>query len=319
MPDRGCIRPAKPEDHEALAALSSACDPRHPATAADFEHADTLEDDRVHRARYLWEEKGEVLGYAGYFQFSMMFDPDRFALNGGVRPDARHRGIGTALHERLLADLLPRRPRTLGFAQWEYLGEGVDFLKSLDYGEIFREIESRLDLMAFDPGPFADAARKAADSGIVMKTLAELGDGEDMRRMVFDLDMAVSEDMPMTGELTRPRFDIYQHLTYRHPRFKPELCWLAMDGDQAVGLCWHWEGVVEGELETCVSGVLRSHRRRGIATALKVRALATARECGYREIQTRNEMNNVGILTVNRLLGYRPSGSMIILEKELGS
>ncbi|MCP5070623.1 MAG: hypothetical protein GY946_29010, partial [bacterium] len=92
MPDRNRIRTCEPDDYPALAALQSACDPEHPTTAAEFAHADALDDDRIHRARYLWDEEGEVLGHAGYFQFSMMYDPDRFALYGGVRPDSRRRG-----------------------------------------------------------------------------------------------------------------------------------------------------------------------------------------------------------------------------------
>ena len=94
---------------------------------------------------------------------------------------------------------------------------------------------------------------------------------------------------------------------------------MVLDGEELVGLCWHVAGAREDELETCVSGVLRSHRRRGIAMAVKARALADARERGYRTIRTRNEKNNIGMLTVNHRLGYRPCGSMIILEKELAS
>jgi mycothiol synthase len=317
--DRNRIRLCEPGDNPALAAVQTACDPEHPQTAADFAHADTLEDDRIHRARYLWEEAGEVLAYAGYFQFSMMYDPDRFALYGGVRPAARRRGIGTALLDRLLADLLPRRPRTIGFAQWEYLGEGMEFLLGRGYPEIMRDIESRVDLERFDAEAFAESTHRVEAAGLRIVPMTELEDGEALRRRICDLDMAVSEDMPMTGELTPPRFDIYAHLHFASPHFRPELCWLVLDGEELVGLCWHVAGAREDELETCVSGVLRSHRRRGIAMAVKARALADARERGYRTIRTRNEKNNIGMLTVNHRLGYRPCGSMIILEKELAS
>lgn len=319
MPEESRIRVAGPEDHAALAALRSACDPEHPETAADFAHADSLGDERVHRACYLWEESGEALGYAGYFQFSTMFDPDRYALYGGVRPDRRRRGIGTALHERLLADLLPREPRTIGFAQWEYLGDGVDYLHGLGYAEIMRETESRLDLKRFDAEVFAACVSGLEAAGIRILPMTALEDGEVLRRSISELDMAVSEDMPMTGELTPPRFDIYEHLNFSSPHFRRELCWLALEGEKLVGLTWHMEGARPGELETNVSGVLRSHRRRGIATALKHRALGDARERGYRAVRTLNELGNIGMLTVNRSFGFEPCGSMIILEKELSS
>jgi ribosomal protein S18 acetylase RimI-like enzyme len=46
-------------------------------------------------------------------------------------------------------------------------------------------------------------------------------------------------------------------------------------------------------------------RRRGIATALKVRAIGTAQEKGVQALETENRANNIGMLALNRKLGYQ--------------
>lgn len=307
------IRLADAADYPAIAAVHNACDPEHPQGPEAFVHSDTLEDARVFRHRYVLEEGGRVLGYAGYLQFSMMFDPRRFVLYGGVLPEARGRGLGTLLLDRIMGDLLPREPRDVGTAAWSYQEDGLRFLAARGFEEVMRESESRLDLDAFDPAPYA-----AEGVGEVrFATLGALGDTPALRERIFALDMAVSEDIPMTGELTCPEFGTYHHLHFELPGFKPELCWLGMEGDEPVALTWHVEQVTPGRIGNVVSGVRRDHRRRGIALALKGRAMADAKARGYREAETRNEVDNVGMLTVNRRLGFAPCGVFIILQKEL--
>lgn len=317
MPEAALIRPSLPSDYAELCSVQTACDPEHPQTPSDLAQADSLADPRVFRNSYVWEAGGRILGYAGYLQFSLMFDPRRFVLYGGVLAEARGRGIGGALLARLMDDLAPRRPRTVGFSLWAFQEEGQRFLAARGYREILRETESCRSLASFDMKPHATAMARLSAQGLRLASLAQLGDGRALRERVFALDMAVSEDIPMTGALTRPDFGIYAHLHFEHPRFRPELCWLALDGDEPVGLTWHWAGARPGEMENCVSGVRRDYRRRGIALALKATALADGRTRGWRSARTRNAMNNTGMLAVNRLLGFEACGAMSIVEKEL--
>ncbi|MBP1693528.1 MAG: hypothetical protein H6Q37_1411, partial [Chloroflexi bacterium] len=53
-------------------------------------------------------------------------------------------------------------------------------------------------------------------------------------------------------------------------------------------------------------GVLRTHRGRKIAQALKVIALRYARQNGAQVIRTDNDSLNAPILAINRKLGYQP-------------
>jgi hypothetical protein len=70
------------------------------------------------------------------------------------------------------------------------------------------------------------------------------------------------------------------------------------------------------KLNTGLTGVLRSHRRRGIATALKVCAMSFARDYGAIEVDTDNEENNP-MLQLNYQLGFRSLPAELTLHKTL--
>ncbi|MEA3408886.1 MAG: hypothetical protein U9Q95_00905, partial [Candidatus Eisenbacteria bacterium] len=57
---------------------------------------------------------------------------------------------------------------------------------------------------------------------------------------------------------------------------------------------------------TGLTGVVRSHRRKGIATALKVHGFSRAKEHGARWIETDNEEKNP-MFELNLRLGFKPT------------
>ncbi len=317
------LRAFRPADYAALAALQRACEPEHPLNEAHWRHEDGLEDPRVKRGRVVAVEEGVPIAYAGYMQYSMMFHPRRFVLYGGVAPAARGQGLGRALYAWLLAALAPFAPERLGVGLWADQGEGEAWLARRGYRETLREIESALELGAFLPADWIAAEARARSAGVRLASLADLGDGEAWRRRIYELDMAFSTDIPMTGPLTPPDYAIYAHLYFACPGFQPELCWLALapgaEGEEVVGLCWHALAPMPKELETIVSGVRRDQRGQGIALALKSRALADAEARGFTRVVTRNAATNAGMLAVNTRLGYRPIGARLIMEKELSA
>jgi len=319
------LRPFRPADYPALAALQVACEPEHPLSEAHWRHEDSLADERVKRGRVVATGAGELIGYAGFMQFSLMYHPRRFVLYGGVAPSARGRGVGRALYAWLLEALAPSAPEALGAGLWSQQAEGEAWLARRGYSERLREIESALDFADFDPPAWTAAQARGEAAGVRLVNLTELGDTEVWRRRLYDLDMDFSTDIPMTGALTPPDFAIYAHLYFACPGFQPELCWLALASGprpadaEPVGLCWHALAPAAGELETIVSGVRRDWRGRGVALALKSRALADAKARGFTRVATRNAATNAGMLAVNTRLGYRPISARLIMEKELSA
>jgi GNAT superfamily N-acetyltransferase len=318
------LRAFRPADYPALAALQRACEPEHPLSEAHWRHEDGLDDPRTRRARVVAMAGGELIGYAGFMQCSLMFHPRRFVLYGGVAPTARGQGVGRALYAWLQDALAPFAPERLGAGLWSQQADGEAWLARRGYGETLREIESALAFSDFEPAAWTEAQARGEAAGVRLVSLAALGEGEVWRRRLFDLDMAFSTDIPMTGALTPPEYGIYAHLYFACPGYRPELCWLALAPGPAgepepVGLCWHALAPAPGELETIVSGVRRDWRGRGVALALKSRALADAKERGYARVCTRNAATNAGMLAVNTRLGYRPIAARLVMEKELSA
>jgi GNAT superfamily N-acetyltransferase len=85
---------------------------------------------------------------------------------------------------------------------------------------------------------------------------------------------------------------------------------LALDAGQVVGAGALLERV-DGLAEHGLTAVRRSHRRRGIATALKQALIHWASEHGYRELSTWTQDGNVAMQAVNVKLGYTPRPAVI--------
>ena len=68
-------------------------------------------------------------------------------------------------------------------------------------------------------------------------------------------------------------------------------------------------------LYTGLTGVRRSHRRKGIALALKLRAVDYARRHGIEEVRTWNASTNEGMLGINIRLGFQRQPAWIDFVK----
>ena len=93
---------------------------------------------------------------------------------------------------------------------------------------------------------------------------------------------------------------------------------MALDRGEYVGMTELWSNQADPELfDIGVTGVLRPHRRRGIAMALKLRGIEFAQRRGIRELSTWNASHNEGILAVNRRLGFLRRPAHIAFVKEV--
>ena len=66
-----------------------------------------------------------------------------------------------------------------------------------------------------------------------------------------------------------------------------------------------------------LTAVARSHRRRGIAGALKRAQVAWAAEHGIRRLVTDTHIDNIATQRLNERLGYRPLPPRIVVRREL--
>jgi len=81
---------------------------------------------------------------------------------------------------------------------------------------------------------------------------------------------------------------------------------VALEDDRIVGFATLSPyGLLTDTLEHELTGVLRSHRRRGIGEALKRAQIAWAAAAGYRRLVTGTQTGNKAMRSLNLKLGYR--------------
>ena len=161
-------------------------------------------------------------------------------------------------------------------------------------------------------------ARQAADElGVDLVWKGPLSEND--RAGQIQLVQQLLADMPRTEPHQKPPFELWQRRSLESPRFLPELNLVALDGDDYVGMSNFWRDLRPGHIGTGLTGVLASHRRRGLATALKVRALSAARAAGFKVTTTWNAAENAGMLGINRRLGFTARPAWMELELTLAA
>ncbi len=230
---------------------------------------------------YVAELDGEVVG-SGLVSLSDL--RDRFSVKVRVLPEARRRGVGTALLRRLITH-----------ATGDKVGTHLEEEESRPFAERFgfRETDRQVEQVKHlgdepDPPPLPD--------GIEVVTVAER---PSLLREAYPLACEGYSDMA----LERPA-QISLENWLREEATLPAGSFVALAGGEIVG----WSGLVQhdndGVAEDGLTVVRRDWRRRGLATTLKRMELAWAAANGYREIVTWTQRGNEGMRSLNERLGY---------------
>jgi mycothiol synthase len=214
-----------------------------------------------------------------------------------VVPELRGRGIGSAL----LAEMSSiARAGTKS----ELLGEAREtdrasraYFERRGYRVVGGERAVVLDLTAHDPA-FVDPP-----SGVTIVTRAER---PGLERGMYDVAREADEDIP-GSEYVRD-FDLFRSQDLDHPARRPELCFVALAGDEVIGYAILAD--YGREAHHGLTAVKRAWRRRGVATALKRAQIAAAKRRGYARLVTESEERNEPMRNLNLKLGYRPEPSL---------
>jgi len=305
-------------DYEQAVRISTAIDPDAHESVDDWQHWDQHRDPALHFRRFVLEADGEAVAYGSFGHMDWAFDPDRYFIWLGVHPEHERKGYGSALWDFLMGRLAQRGPTELVSFTRENRPRAVEFLQHRGFEVRMREAVSRINPQTFDAAPFAAKIARVEQSGIVITTLAELMQSDpNWKSKMYELEREAEKDVPSISEVTKSDQEVYEQQTLGAPNLLPEGWFVALDGDEYVGMSVLWRDLEDSDrLQTGFTGVLRSHRRRGIATAMKVRALAFARERGVTRVDTGNEESNP-MLQINYQLGFRPLPAELTLQKQL--
>jgi len=317
------IRPFVPADYQALVDIQNALMPDRPAVLEDYVEGDRALDPQYAYHRFVAEVDGRVVGVAYYAQPAWMFSPGRYRVLVRVLPDFQRRGIGSALYDRVMEALQPYNPATLWANGEENLPEGLRFLEKRGFTERLRFSESVLDVATFDPGPYADLEARLQREGIDFRSVGELRADPvtalDLHRRLYDLDWDVTQDEPYAEAISQIPFEEWERDVLLSETSLPEGYLVAVDRatGELAGMTVLFADRASTMLYTGLTGVRRGYRRRGIATALKVRSIRYAQSIGASCIRTDNVIENAPMRAINIKLGYIKQPDQIEFEKRL--
>jgi GNAT superfamily N-acetyltransferase len=137
----------------------------------------------------------------------------------------------------------------------------------------------------------------------------------DAPRRLYDLDSTLWADIPFAISGSVPSFEEYLALELQDPDFLPEATFVALDGDNWIGLSALMS--TPAGLLNSVTGVVRAWRRRGLARWLKLHTIRCALERGAAEIRTFNDDVNASVLALNASLGFAAVSATRRYRKEL--
>jgi GNAT superfamily N-acetyltransferase len=316
------VRPLSlPVDYPALAALFSYDSPE-PVTVADLQEGDSKipapgpvgsdEQGRLTshcRDRYVAvAEDGRIAGYGDAWR-APWNPPGEMICYAIVDPALRGQGIGG-----LLLDRVEQTAREKGAAYVKAQLKDSDesalaCVSKRGYAVDRHLFQSKLDLAAFDEAPL-----RRPLAGIRFFTLAD-EPGDATERKLYAMEALAQPDNPSFGGGMWP-FDQWRLWTLETPRAVPDCFILAADeAGQVVGTTF-MHRLENGAMHTLFTGVARQWRGRGLALALKLRAVETARRHGAPYMRTDNDSQNSPMLAVNRKMGYIPlPGDYVVIKR----
>jgi RimJ/RimL family protein N-acetyltransferase len=268
--------------------------------------AEMIRDRRAryrHKQRCEWvaELGGEVVGIAEATESGA---PGCAMVRIVVEPALRHQGIGGRLLRELESAPVFHSPKV--FAQVADNDErSLTFAKRQGFEVKAHVFESEIDPQKFDLTVFSDAIEDLKTKGIRFTTLAELGDDEENRYRLWDLEYITDLDIPGLDPDHLQSWEDAKHSAFTAKWFNPNGEFIALAGDQWAGM----SGVGEvfpgiwSVLHTCTA---KEFRGMGIATALKALSTEFVRKSGGHQLKTNNHSENHTMLSINRRFGFQP-------------
>jgi RimJ/RimL family protein N-acetyltransferase len=165
-----------------------------------------------------------------------------------------------------------------------------------------------LDVDSFDPTMFASVVERCRREGIELSTMADLDDVETNHRRLYELNRTCSADIPERGDFYT--YEEYRAERIEQPTYNPDTVVIALDAGTWVGMSAASDHREEKTFFNEMTGVLASHRGRGIALAMKVMLIGRVRDLGAPAMHTFHHPQNIAAIALNRRLGYVDSAEL---------
>jgi len=217
-----------------------------------------------------------------------------------VVPEWRRRGIGSAV----LADL-SGRARTLGKDKIQFEIKQTDdesraFVERRGFERVGGEEAVILDLDGIEA--------PAVDPPPGVRIVSRVEEPDRLEGM-YAIGVEADEDIPGSdGVMT---FEQWKASEIDKPSRRPELCFIALAGDDVVGYAALM--VFGDEAHHGLTATRRDWRRRGVASALKRAEIAAAKNAGFKRLVTESEERNEPMRKLNEKLGFVPAPELSVV------
>ncbi|KAA3659733.1 MAG: GNAT family N-acetyltransferase [Chloroflexi bacterium] len=306
------------EDYQTVISIWNAVWPEDKADVDHYKYRDETRNPKYYWQRLVVENNGRMVAYGIYCETWWSPRPGKFYFNAAVHPNFQRQGIGTFFYDHVI-NILQQQPEFVALTAdtRESKPESIQFLTKRGFEQVMRYPISHLHVPDFDPQPFEKAIQRVAASDIEIKSAAELMENDpDWLKKVWQLEIAVEEDVPSPEPTKIQPFEEFVKIL-DNPNFFPEAFLLAKENGRFVSTSTLWKSKANPDkLFTGLTGTLRSHRRRGLATALKVKNIELAQSLGIDIIETDNEENNP-MYQINMQLGYKPQPAYLDFHKKI--
>jgi RimJ/RimL family protein N-acetyltransferase len=293
-------------DFERIAALLSAfeTEPTSPASLLRWYQRELAQGLRMRVARVTG---GQVAGFHCLYRRGdpALANRDLYLI---VAPQYRGKGLGRRLFDDLLLNATEMGAARLFASVRDTDASSLRFAESRGFTIRAHGIEMELDLSSFDGGRFAPLIALLHAQGFHFTDMAELGDGEDTRRRLYQLNDSTAATTPgSVGDHPWNSFEDFNNRVCQSEWYRPEGQMVVIDMHTGA-----WAGMsaitrFEGadHAYNLFTGVDPAYRGRGLGQAVKVMALNyAARSLGVRQVCTNHNALNEPMLAIDRKLGY---------------
>ena len=277
------------------------------------------------RLRLLVEDSnGFLIAYGTTGDGGPFRSPDgSWRMNLRVDPTSRRRGIGASLLDRLQAHAQNKGASRLIAAVRGNEPDGVAFAASHGFTKFHERIDAYIDVAQFDPSAFPDPDETARTGGVRLATYGELldeneADVESFQRAMLPAIWAMARDVPAPTPMPEqpPPFEQAKRMFFEGPGIDRETTILALKPDGAIVGMSVTAVKENGTAYTNFTGVARAERGKGIALAMKLRALRALKKQGIKLFGTTNDAQNAAMRGINKRLGYVPDPPTLMYEKK---
>jgi GNAT superfamily N-acetyltransferase len=233
-----------------------------------------------------------------------------------VVPAWQETAIPAQMHRYLLTEIEKLQPRKIASEPKEDETFRAKLLTDDGFQFLMRFPRSALDVNQVKLADYEPVLASVQQQGIRFVTLTDVMAADpDWQHNIWQLFAQIERDIPTPHPEEPTPFDEYANY-YEGEDFRPDSWAIAVDETAGyVGMCVvnvmrkRPHGLFAG-----ITGVIRSHRRRKIATALKLCSIRYAQENGFTTIYTDNEENNP-MFQLNLELGFKPLPAWAFYEK----